>query len=215
MLTPSLFGRNFTLSTSLGVKDAERVGGEVVGWFKSELLSFEGVPDGRLIEKFLNWPDDPQSITQFTRDYGPLKIGPVPGKEFRFRINEFRVLQRQLRSIWKDLGNHAEQDLWKGGSLRFSGGSVYFIANTLYWYLYVDLITTRLDRARVCKRDQCGHPYFIAGHLKQRFCSDECAAEGQRELKKEWWDKHGQAWRLSRRDEHKAEEKKRGATKTR
>lgn len=214
MLTPSSFPRNLGLRASLGVKDAKQVGGEIVGQFKTELLRFEGLPEGRLIEKFLNWPGDPQSIAHFTRDYGPLKVVAEPGKEFRFRLTEFSGLQSQLRAIWRGLDTYAEGNLLKGGSLRFSGGSVSFVARTLYWYLYVDLITLPTERAKICKREQCIHPYFIAGHLKQRFCGDECADAAQRELK-EWWDKHGQAWRLSRRDEHKTEEKKRGATKTR
>ena len=117
--------------------------------------------------------------------------------------------------MWSGLATCDEQDLLKGGSLRFSGGSVSFVAKALYWYLYVDLITLPTDRAKICKRERCIHPYFIAGHLKQRFCSDECAAAGQRELKKEWWEKHGQAWRLGRRDDPKTEDNRRGATKTR
>jgi len=215
MLTPSTFPRNLDLSTLVGVKNAKQTGDEIMGQFKRDLLPFNGIPEGRLIDKFLNWPSDPQSIAQFTRDYGPLKIAAEPGKEFRFPLSEFGSLQRQLRTIWKHLDTHTGRDLWKGGSLLFSQGSVSFNAKTLFWYLYVDMITVPTERAKLCKRDQCVHPYFIAGHLKQRFCSDECAEEGQRELKKEWWEKNGQAWRVNRRKEERTEENKRGAEKTR
>jgi hypothetical protein len=130
-------------------------------------------------------------------------------------VAEFGLLQRVLQKKWKDIDTHPEEDLWKGGSVNFRGGSITFIAKTLYWYLYLDLLTIPIERVKICKRDQCVHPYFIAGHLKQRFCSDECAEESQRELKKEWWGKKGRAWRINRRKAAKAEETKSGVNKTR
>jgi hypothetical protein len=215
MLTPSTFLRKLGLRISIGAKDTRQVGDEIVGHFKSVLVPFEGEREGRLIDKFLNWPSDPESIAQFTRKYGPLEIATVPGNEFRFHVTDFSRVQRQLQTIWKDINAHTAHNLMKGGSLHFRGGSVSFIAKTLFWYLYMDLITLPIERVKICKRDQCVHPYFIAGHLKQRFCSDECAEEGQRELKKEWWDKNGQAWRVKRRRAVKTEETKNGTKKAR
>ena len=215
MLTPSSLPRNLGLRTSLGARNVRQVGDEIVGHFKSVLISFEGEREGRLIDKFLNWTSDPESIARFTRKYGPLEISAVPGNEFRFRVTEFGRLQRRLRTIWKDIDTHTEPTLLRGGSVNFRGGSVSFIAKTLFWYLYLDLLTIPIERVKICKRDQCVHPYFIAGHLKQRFCSDECAGENQRELKKEWWDKNGRAWRINRREATKAEESKGGVNKTR
>jgi hypothetical protein len=215
MLTPSSFPRNLGLRIWLGVEDAILVGGEIIGQFKNQLPLFEGLPEGRLIDKFLNWPSDPESIAQFTRSYGPLEKAAAPGSVFQFHVTEFSRLQRQLRTIWKDIDAQTEHDLMEGGSLQFRGGSVSFIAKTLFWYLYMDLITIPIERVKMCKRDQCVRPYFIAGHLRQRFCSDECAEAGQRELKKEWWDKNGRAWRVKRRRAVKTEENKSGVKKTR
>jgi hypothetical protein len=209
MLTPAIFDRKFDLRTSLGVDHAKEMGSEIEGQFKGALVEFDGEREGRLIQKFLNWPDDPQSILRFTRKYGPLEIAPVRGKAFQFPFTGFTRVQDQLRTIWRHLDKHAQRDLYEGGSLLFrGGGTVSFIAKTLYWYLYVDLITIPIERAKICKRDTCVHPYFIAGHLKQRFCSDQCAEEGQRELKRSWWDKNGQTWRAGKRGEAKAEEER-------
>lgn len=77
---------------------------------------------------------------------------------------------------------------------------VTYEAPSLYAYLYVDLLSIPIRRVRVCKRPGCLHPYFTAGHLRQRFCSDECAAEGLREWKREWWKKHGSTWRQQRKN---------------
>jgi hypothetical protein len=202
MLTPSLHPRNLQLRTSLGVEEAKEVGNEIVGRFKSELIAFEGIREGRLIDKFLNWPDDTKSIRRFTRKYGPLEITAKPKTPFRFPEADFRGAQQRLGEMWRSLDIRPEERI-ETGSLLCRQGAVIYVAPTLFMYLHVDLVTIPIDRAKVCKRDGCVPPYFIAGHLKQRFCSDECADFGQRELKKEWWDKNGAAWRANRRNESK------------
>ena len=155
---------------------------------------------GSLIQTFVNWPDDAKSVVRFTRRYGALKIPPVPGASFEFHLDEFRAVQKELREMWRNLPKYSDfQPLKLGGTLRFHRASIIYTAPTLYAYLYVDLATSPVERVRLCKREACHHPYFIAGHLKQRFCSDECAEEGQRVLKREWWEKHGQSWRAKRR----------------
>lgn len=198
MLTPSLHPRSLQLRTFLGVKDAMQDGEEIVGHFKNDLIAFEGKREGRLIDKFLNWPGDLKGILRFTRKYGPLRIAAKPGIPFRFQTSDFINAQEHLRGMWQSLDIHPEEEI-EGGSLQFRQGKVTYVSATLFMYLYVDLVTTPIDRIKVCKREKCAHPYFIAGHLKQRFCSDECAEVGQRELKKAWWDKNGQVWRANRR----------------
>jgi hypothetical protein len=214
MLTPALHPRNLQLRTLLGVEEAKQVGDEIVGRFKDELTAFEGKREGRLIDKFLNWPDDTKSILRFTRKYGPLEIAAKPKNTFRFPEADFRSAQQRLGKMWRSQDIHPEKEI-KGGTLLFRQGTVTYSAPTLFMYLYVDLVTLPIDRVKICKRDGCVHPFFIAGHLKQRFCSDECAEVGQRELKKEWWDKNGAAWRANRRNEAKTEEDKGGIKKTR
>ena len=85
-----------------------------------------------------------------------------------------------------------------GGQLRFHADSTTYFAPTLYAYLYADLMTSPKERAKVCKRKGCEHPYFVARHLNQEFCSDLCAEEAKRAWNKDWWQKHGRSWRVKR-----------------
>jgi hypothetical protein len=177
-------------------------GDAVIGQFKLKLAEIGGTRNAGLIESFANWPGDAKSIVRFTRRYGPLEIPAIPGGPFEFHLDEFKAAQEHFREMWRTPPKHSDLELLSlGGSLRFHKASITYTAPTLYAYLYADLTTSPAERVRVCKREKCRHPYFIAGHLKQQFCSDECAEEGQRVLKREWWEKHGQSWRAKRRRE--------------
>jgi hypothetical protein len=166
------------------------------------LVEIGGKKDLRLIESFLNWPDNPDGILRFTHMYGPLEIVPRPGGYFSFALQAFRDRQSELREIWRrfeeEVGSPVDFLHLLGGAVRFHKHSVTYEAPSLYAYLYIDLLSSPIRRVRLCKRPGCLHPYFTAGHLRQRFCSDECAAEGLREWKREWWKKHGSRWRQQR-----------------
>lgn len=202
MITPTVH-RELRFLTLSGVDGVQLSGDAVVGQFKPRLVEISGTREVSLIESFVNWPDDPKSIVRFTRKYGPLDIPAIPSAPFEFHLEAFKAAQEHFREIWRNLRkqNPDLELLSLGGSLRFHRGSITYTAPNLRAYLYVDLTTSPAERVRVCKREECRHPYFIAGHLKQQFCSDECAEEGQRLLKREWWEKHGQSWRAKRRRE--------------
>jgi hypothetical protein len=214
MITPTI-RRELQFLTLSGVEGVQLSGDAVIGQFKPKLVEIGGTRKVELIERFVNWPDDAKSVVRFTRKYGPLKIPASPGVPFEFHLDEFKAAQEQFRNIWRNPRKHSALELLSlDGSLRFHKGSITYTAPTLYAYLYADLATSPAERIRICKREECRHPYFIAGHLKQQFCSDACAEEGQRVLKREWWEKHGQSWRANRRREI-TEGVKNGLKKTR
>jgi hypothetical protein len=64
---------------------------------------------------------------------------------------------------------------------------------------YTEIAECEARRFRKCKRGDCPHPYFIAGHLKQKFCCEKCAEWGQRQWKTAWWREHGESWRREKR----------------
>src|SRR5450756_2443415 len=201
MITPAIH-RELRFLALCGVESARLAGDAVIGQFKPKLSEIEGTRKVSLVQRFVNWPDDPISIVRFTNRYGPLEIPAVTGARFEFHVDAFRAAQKQFREMWGNLRKHSGLELLnQGGSLRFRKGSLTYTAPTLYRYLYADLATSPVERVRICKREECPHPYFSAGHLKQRFCGDECAEEDQRALKREWWGKHGQSWRAKRRRE--------------
>jgi hypothetical protein len=47
----------------------------------------------------------------------------------------------------------------------------------------------------ICKNAECPAPYFFPGRRGQKYCSETCAVPAQRAFKKQWWRKHGMAWR--------------------
>jgi hypothetical protein len=200
MFTPANSRRDFRFCTLAGVEDARLVGtNKIVGRFKSALDEFYGPPKRRLIEDFLNWSSDPQSILRFTQKYGPLHDEPVAGAEFEVFWLPWQQDQRRLRSLWQRRRVFELSDAEStGGSLALGKGWLTYIAKNLFVYLYMDLVTCEAKRLRMCKRPNCPTPYFIASHLKQQFCNDVCAQWGQRELKKQWWVEHGTAWRQQR-----------------
>lgn len=55
-------------------------------------------------------------------------------------------------------------------------------------------------RLGFCANPDCRSPYFLKGRRTQRFCDrPDCVRFGQRQYKKNWWEKRGKEWRASRR----------------
>ena len=200
MLTPAKSLGKFRFCTLAGVKDVRLSGAKVVGRFQDRLKEFYGPPKRRLIEDFLNWPNDTKAILRFTLRYGPLQAEPLESAEFQFFQDGWEMDQRHFQSVWEQASSFPD---WQptGGSLAFRKGWLTYTAPSLYMFLYMDLVTCEAKRLKKCRRDDCPHPYFIAGHLKQRFCCDRCAEWGQRQWKKQWWQEHGESWRAERRQQ--------------
>jgi hypothetical protein len=200
MFTPANSIRKFRFCTLAGVAEVHVAGSNrIVGRFQTDLKEFYGPPDRRLIQKFLNLRCDPQSIMEFTRRYGPLEAAPVSGAEFEFYWFDWIQTQKRFCSMWRRTGIFGlDARERSSGTLAFRNGWLTYTAPNLYVYLYMDLVTCEAQRLRICKRADCPHPYFIARHLKQRFCTERCGEWGQREWKKQWWTEHGTAWRAKR-----------------
>ena len=198
MLTPAKSLRAFRFCTLAGCTNVRLEGHQLVGRWRDQLVEYYGPPSRRLIEDFLNWPTDPDAALRFTRKYGPLYVNPAPASDFRENVNTLRNAQEHFRGLWVRLKKFPD---WQpeGGMLAFRKGFLTYTAPTLYMFLYMDTVTCPASRARKCKREDCPHPYFLATHLKQTFCSEVCAQWGQRRWKQEWWKQHGNSWRAERR----------------
>ena len=81
---------------------------------------------------------------------------------------------------------------WEEGVFRYEGGCDF--QRALY-LLFLDSW-----RARVCKKCDAK---FIAARAAQKFCSTDCSEAMQREFRRRWWAKHGEAWRRKRRKKGK------------
>jgi hypothetical protein len=193
--------RELRINLQGGVHKVLVIGENVTVRLKNSLVEVGGRREPRVIETFVNCGGDRRSIQSFTRKHGPpLKnISVQPGAEFRFTLDDFRATQEYFRNLWKNLKSGADSSIdlltTLGGAIRLSRGATTYVAPNLYAYLYADLMTnSSVERFRVCQREDCPRPYFLAGHLRQQFCSDQCAEEGKRALKREWWQKHRGSW---------------------
>jgi hypothetical protein len=197
---PSLFRdkRNFSYFVRSGIQDARLDGKIIRGQFQLELVERLGEPRGLLAEQFVNLPSDPASVLLFTKANGPIDYNVAPGSKFSFDIKSFTRAQEHFRKMWRKPEDFPECPM-DGGGMRFSNDVIEYRAGNLRSFLHFDLQASHPTRLRVCKAEGCSHPYFIAGDLKRKFCSVECSEEGRRELKREWWQKNGQAWEANRR----------------
>jgi len=193
--------KNFRFITLTGVHSATLAGEVISGQFKNGLSEFPAEKGATLLVSFVNSHDDPKSILQFVRKYGPLWSPPVPNGSFSFELKKFREAQAHFREIWpapEKLGDWEE----KAGRLRFCGGTITYSASNIFSYLQC-VFSANIGRIRVCKSEECSHPYLIAAHLKKQFCSANCAEAAQRSAKRDWWQKSGQIVRAERREEAK------------
>ena len=166
-----------------------------------------------LLENFLNWPDDPESILRFTRRYGPVVLQPAKtwrpqhSQHWSFTLGRWRTFQGYLRSFWKmevdwwqkNPGIEANFPLQDGDVLEFvqaegrgSDDHVLIEIGNLSRFLELCVVALPGARLRRCKRtseDGCDTPYFVATHLKQDYCSDKCAHWAQKAVKRDWWNK--------------------------
>jgi hypothetical protein len=61
-----------------------------------------------------------------------------------------------------------------------------------------DYLLENHNRTRYCPNEGCPAPYFFAKRHTQRYCSESCAQNGERETKRRWWAEHGVKWRKAR-----------------
>jgi hypothetical protein len=50
-------------------------------------------------------------------------------------------------------------------------------------------------RARYCPNSECPAPYFLTSRHTQKYCSEVCAQNAEKDSKRRWWAQHGSARR--------------------
>ena len=214
MYTPDNSLQRITFFTLAGVDSARLAGDAVEGRFSQGLKQFFGVRGKRVFEEFANWPDDSQGILRFTRRFGPLVESAQPSSDFRFPLRDWRFWQASFREKWEGFaprpGGHFSYSLYfdtaGGRGWTYDTNGLTYRAANLLEFLTLSLMACPKERMRKCAKPDCPHPYFVAPHLKQNYCSEPCAKWGQSKWKRNWWAKKGKEWR---RQQRKAESRKR------
>jgi hypothetical protein len=182
--------------TLAGVATAELVGEEVIGRFVDEPKHFRERGNRRLFEDYANWPNSGEEVLRFTKAYGPLQESARPHGDFRFPLRRWRVSQRGIQVYWENPNPQASMAFFtsvagdRGWDYERGIGLRYRAAN-LWEFVHLTLMACPKGRLKKCARPECQHPYFVAQHLGQTYCSEPCSRWAQQQWKKRWWHEHG------------------------
>jgi hypothetical protein len=151
----------------------------------------------QLVAKFANWSTDERHIVRFVRRFGPLTVPyGVRGRTFSIRLEEWRDFQRSFRLAWekwKGIGR-GHPVTWsdlKEETVFHDGKQPKIQFKTVGRYLTFALHVLPPERVKLCGRPDCPHPYFIAQHLKERYCCEGCANWADKQVKRRWWNETG------------------------
>ena len=190
--------------------------GTVKGQWGDALHGYSRWGRRSLLEQFLNSSDDAASIAAFTRKFGPLEQPAVPGQPFEFELKQWRKRQDYIRRQWRFCHGGRTTDKTENEFpvvagemfLSISKGRLRYRATNVYRFIDLQLMAVPVERIGVCERylksekptnwrkrltaipeqgSACRAPYFIAHDLRQRYCSEECAAWAKRIAKLRWW----------------------------
>ena len=93
-------------------------------------------------------------------------------------------------------------------------GAFYCVTTTLYRLLEFELMSVPRDRLRLCRRSDCKHPYFIARHGSQQYCSRRCANWAQENWRKAYyvntWAERRRQIAATKKNSRKSSRRKRG-----
>ncbi len=150
--------------------------------------------------------------SQMRGDSGPLPSGwPL---EFRFSEAEWKRDQERFRMIWETLPTrltpgskmeHLSIPEWPEqlivrpagfqlpvrGEFRAGPKGLVFRAAELWGLLLLDLLSVQRKKLKKCACPTCPSPYFVAQHLKAKFCErQECRRWGRNQSKLKWWNEN-------------------------
>lgn len=97
-------------------------------------------------------------------------------------------------------------------TVDFSTGEHGVKGQTLLDCLALWLLKCR-NRLAICERKECLHPYFVKSHIRQKFCSEDCAQVGRAAKKKVWWAKNRDRFIMKWRKQRKAARRLHRSTK--
>jgi hypothetical protein len=101
--------------------------------------------------------------------------------------------------MWESLMNEPHhfgfKSIINNAMFSYENRTFEFRVDQLATFLQIELAACDRRRLRKCLAEDCEAPYFVARHLRQRYCSDPCAIWAQRQWKKNWWKEKGAEWR--------------------
>jgi hypothetical protein len=140
--------------------------------------------------------------------------GADGGLKFAESFYSWRTIQQGFRLSWDMMlglaGRHEPYRSlgvavppWNrveaNGAFELGRDGLVYAAKDLYGAMLLMLLSLR-ENARHCKKPGCDvTPYFLADHKRQEYCSESCAAWGQKQAKLKWWAESGPDWQRTKR----------------
>ena len=179
--------------------EAVRVDGVfVVGrWTKKE-ERFYPERGASVAQRFANCDSTPEKVCGFTARYGPLAIPQGQGG-FSFTLGDWIASQKDFQKFWQVLANGGMPYRYSplpGDAVEFRVKWLHLRCGTLWTFMTYELLS-QPAKVRICERPDCKHPYFVAQHGKERYCSIECSGWSQAKLKKRWHENQRQKRKLA------------------
>ena len=170
-----------------GVSGVHLQGDSIVGQWKLPLKKFYGDGGKTLAERFVNFPWETKNVLSFTERYGPLSGNPLDGGQFRFTLESWWLNQMEFQRNWLSAQRNPTTLLLRDGNttIEFRDRWLQLGCPDLWTFMIFELLS-KPAKLRICKRPSCAHPYFIANHGKESYCSADCANWAQSEWKKRW-----------------------------
>jgi len=177
----------------IAVEAVHLAGASVVGrWADRERRQYpeRGVT---VAQRFANCNGTPEEISEFTARFGLLAESPGRGK-FSFEIDAWRASQRDFQKFWRILARGGSPSRYwplPGDAVEFRGEWLHLRCAFLWTFMTYELLS-QPAKVRICERRDCKHPYFVAQHGKERYCSTDCSNWSQAQLKKRWHEQERQ-----------------------
>jgi hypothetical protein len=186
MLPPNQFVR-CRFYAPIGVSGVHLRDESVVGQWKLPSRKFYGVGGKTLAERVANLPRETKNVLSFTERYGPLSGNPLDGGQFSFTVESWWRNQMLFQRNWLSGQVNPTTLLLPDGNttIEFRDRWLQLGCPDLWTFMTLELLS-RPERLRVCERPSCAHPYFIANHGKERYCTTDCANWAQSKWKKRW-----------------------------
>jgi hypothetical protein len=150
-----------------------------------------------LLEDFANCIGTPDAISRFTQKYDPLTARLRSGQRLntKFAVVDWLRLQKDFRDAWDKLSrprqliHFAELPVVAKEEFHWWFSDLSYRTANLYRLLLLELYSLPRRSLRRCVRPSCETPYFVAAHLRQKYCAN-CKRVVRLEGKRRWWSRN-------------------------
>ena len=177
----------FRFYAPVAVEAARVDGASITGRWSGDEKRLYPEKGEMVARRFAICDDTPEQVRQFTARFGPLAEPPGRGK-FSFEIDAWRASRKDFQEFWRALAKGGRPSRYwplPGDAVEFRGKWLHLRCGTLWTFMMYELLS-QPAKVRICERPDCKHPYFVAQHGKERYCSTECSNWSQAQLKKRW-----------------------------